>query len=101
MMRCLAGSVGAWGQTWFLVFRDGTGSGKKPETKSDLRGMRRKAGQPAEAEACWRRILTLKRPDQFCRKTIGVGSIFGGNNSCREGKENRHQLSPMSPLSHL
>jgi Flp pilus assembly protein TadD len=25
----------------------------------------RNAGQPAEAEACWRRILTLKRPDQF------------------------------------
>ncbi len=22
-----------------------------------------KAGQPAEAEACWRRILTLKRPE--------------------------------------
>jgi tetratricopeptide (TPR) repeat protein len=28
--------------------------------------LHRKAGQPAEAEACWRRILTLKRPDQFC-----------------------------------
>jgi Flp pilus assembly protein TadD len=27
--------------------------------------LHRKAGQPAEAEACWRRILTLKRPDQF------------------------------------
>ncbi len=28
--------------------------------------LHRKAGQPAEAEACWRRILTLKRPDRFC-----------------------------------
>ncbi len=28
--------------------------------------LHRKAGQPAEAEACWRRTLTLKRPDQFC-----------------------------------
>ena len=28
--------------------------------------LHRKAGQPAEAETCWRRILTLKRPDQFC-----------------------------------
>ena len=27
--------------------------------------LHRKAGQPAEAEACWRRILTLKRPDRF------------------------------------
>ena len=25
--------------------------------------LHRKAGQPAEAEACWRRILTLKRPE--------------------------------------
>ena len=31
-----------------------------------------KAGQPAEAEACWRRILTLKRPDQFCRADQGI-----------------------------
>ncbi len=28
--------------------------------------LHRKAGQPAEAETCWRRILTLKRPEQFC-----------------------------------
>jgi tetratricopeptide (TPR) repeat protein len=28
--------------------------------------LHREGGQPAEAEACWRRILTLKRPDQFC-----------------------------------
>ncbi len=28
--------------------------------------LHRKAGQPAEAEARWRRVLTLKRPDQFC-----------------------------------
>ena len=27
--------------------------------------LHRKASQPAEAEACWRRILTLKRPDQL------------------------------------
>jgi len=31
-----------------------------------------KAGQPAEAEACWRRILTLKRPDQFCSVDQGI-----------------------------
>jgi len=31
-----------------------------------------KAGQPAEAEACWRRILTLKRPDQFCSVDQGM-----------------------------
>jgi hypothetical protein len=30
--------------------------------------------QPAEAEGCWRRILTLKRPDQFC--SVGQG-IYG------------------------
>ena len=29
--------------------------------------LHRKAGQPAEAEACWWRILTLKRPDTLCR----------------------------------
>jgi tetratricopeptide (TPR) repeat protein len=34
--------------------------------------LHRKAGQPAEAEACWRRILTLKRPDQFCRVDQGI-----------------------------
>jgi hypothetical protein len=28
--------------------------------------LHRTTGQPAEAEACWRRILTLRRPDQFC-----------------------------------
>ena len=26
----------------------------------------------AEAEACWRRILTLKRPNQFCRVDQGI-----------------------------
>ena len=34
----------------------------------------RKAGQPAEAEACWRRILTLKRPDRFCSVDQGIYS---------------------------
>jgi tetratricopeptide (TPR) repeat protein len=34
--------------------------------------LHRKAGQPAEAEACWRRILTLKRPDQFCSVDQGI-----------------------------
>ena len=34
--------------------------------------LHRKAGQPAEAEACWRRILTLKRPDQFCSIDQGI-----------------------------
>jgi len=34
--------------------------------------LHRKAVQPAEAEACWRRILTLKRPDQFCSVDQGI-----------------------------
>src|SRR5271165_4517801 len=34
--------------------------------------LHRKAGQPAEAESCWRRILTLKRPDQFCSVDQGI-----------------------------
>jgi len=34
--------------------------------------LHRKAGQPAEAETCWRRILTLKRPDQFCSVDQGI-----------------------------
>ena len=34
--------------------------------------LHRKAGQPAEAEACWRRIRTLKRPDQFCSVDPGI-----------------------------
>jgi hypothetical protein len=32
----------------------------------------RTAGQPAEAEDCWRRILTLRRPDQFCSVDQGI-----------------------------
>jgi tetratricopeptide (TPR) repeat protein len=36
----------------------------------------RKAGQPAEAEACWRRILTLKRPEQFCSVDQGIYGHF-------------------------
>jgi hypothetical protein len=38
------------------------------ETVSDIFG----PAQPAEAEACWRRILTLKRPDQFCSVDQGI-----------------------------
>ena len=34
--------------------------------------LHRKAAQPPEAEACWRRILTLKRPDQFCSVDQGI-----------------------------
>jgi hypothetical protein len=34
--------------------------------------LHRKAGQPAEAEACWRRMLMLKRPDQFCSVDQGI-----------------------------
>jgi tetratricopeptide (TPR) repeat protein len=34
--------------------------------------LHRKVGQPAEAEACWRRILTLKRPDQFRSVDQGI-----------------------------
>ena len=32
----------------------------------------RTAAQPAEAEDCWRRILTLRRPDQFCSVDQGI-----------------------------
>jgi hypothetical protein len=38
------------------------------ETVPDIFG----PAQPAEAEACWRRILTLKRPDQFCSVDQGI-----------------------------
>ena len=34
--------------------------------------LHRTAGQPAEAESCWRRILTLKRPEQFCSVDQGI-----------------------------
>jgi tetratricopeptide (TPR) repeat protein len=32
----------------------------------------RTAGHPAEAEGCWKRILTLRRPDQFCSVDQGI-----------------------------
>jgi hypothetical protein len=38
------------------------------ETVPDIFG----PAQPAEAEACWRRTLTLKRPDQFCSVDQGL-----------------------------
>jgi tetratricopeptide (TPR) repeat protein len=34
--------------------------------------LHRKAGQPAEAEACWQRMLILKRADQFCSVDQGI-----------------------------
>ncbi len=34
--------------------------------------LHRKAGHPAEAEACWRRIFTLKRPHRFCSVDQGI-----------------------------
>ncbi len=34
--------------------------------------LHRKAAQPAEAEACWRRVLIMKRPDQFCCVDQGI-----------------------------
>jgi glycosyltransferase involved in cell wall biosynthesis/tetratricopeptide (TPR) repeat protein len=34
--------------------------------------LHRKANQPAEAESTWRRILTLKRPEQFCSVDQGI-----------------------------
>ena len=34
--------------------------------------LHRKSSQPAEAEACWRRILTFKRPDQLCSLDQGI-----------------------------
>ena len=32
----------------------------------------RTSGQPAEAECCWRTILTLRRPEQFCSVDQGI-----------------------------
>jgi Flp pilus assembly protein TadD len=32
----------------------------------------RQRGEPAAAEGCWRRILTLKRPEQFCSVDQGI-----------------------------
>jgi GT2 family glycosyltransferase len=32
----------------------------------------RKRGAPREAEACWRRILTLQRPERFCSVDQGI-----------------------------
>ena len=34
--------------------------------------LHRKAAQPAEAESCWRRVLTLRRPEQFCNIDQGI-----------------------------
>jgi tetratricopeptide (TPR) repeat protein len=34
--------------------------------------LHRMAGQPADAESCWRRVLTLRRPDQFCSVDQGI-----------------------------
>jgi tetratricopeptide (TPR) repeat protein len=32
----------------------------------------RSSGHPAEAEACWGRILRIRRPDQFCSVDQGI-----------------------------
>ncbi len=32
----------------------------------------RRRGEPAEAEACWRRILTLRRPERFASVDMGI-----------------------------
>jgi tetratricopeptide (TPR) repeat protein len=34
--------------------------------------LHRRRGEPAEAEACWRRILTLRRPEAFCSVDHGI-----------------------------
>ena len=34
--------------------------------------LHRRAAQPAEAESCWRRVLALKRPEQFCNINQGI-----------------------------
>ena len=34
--------------------------------------MHRHRGESSEAEKCWRLILTLKRPDQFCSVDQGI-----------------------------
>jgi len=32
----------------------------------------RQRGEPAEAESCWRRILTLRRPERFASVDTGI-----------------------------
>ena len=34
--------------------------------------MHRQRGESSEAEQCWRLILTLKRPEQFCSVDQGI-----------------------------
>ena len=36
--------------------------------------LHRQAGQSAEAEACWRRVLTLRRPEPLCSVDQGIYS---------------------------
>ena len=43
-----------------------------PSCSSARPSLHRSAGQPAEAEAGWRRVLTLKRPEQFCSVDQGI-----------------------------
>jgi hypothetical protein len=42
--------------------------------------LHRTACQTAEAEACWRRILTLRRPDQICSVDQGIYGHLTGRN---------------------
>jgi tetratricopeptide (TPR) repeat protein len=53
--------------------------------------LHRKAGQPAEAEACWRRTLTLKRPDLFSSVDQGIYDHLTLRNFTVLAEERGHQ----------
>jgi len=50
-----------------------------------------KTAQPAEAELCWRRILTLKRPEQFCSVDQGIYGHLTLRNLAVLAEERRDQ----------
>jgi tetratricopeptide (TPR) repeat protein len=47
----------------------------------------RQAGQPAEAEECWRRILTLSRPNKFASVDQGIYGHLTRRNLAALAKE--------------
>ncbi len=49
--------------------------------------LHRKAGQPAQAEACWRRILSLKCPDRFCSVDQGINGHLTWRNLAKLAEE--------------
>jgi tetratricopeptide (TPR) repeat protein len=51
----------------------------------------RHRGEPADAEACWRRILTLRRPEQFCSVDQGIfGHLTRRNLAILAGERKDH-----------